>query len=359
MLQPSPETIHAGAADLAACASLIRGGSRTFHAASLLLPRRVRQPAYALYAFCRMADDSVDLGGAVDTLDSLRERLARAYQGVPLPLPADRALADAVARFAIPRALPEALLEGFAWDAAGRRYENLGDLRAYASRVAGSVGAMMAILMGVRDDTAIACACDLGIAMQFSNIARDVGEDARAGRLYLPLQWLRDSGIDPDAWMARPVFGPAIAAVVERLLAAADWHYAQADAGITRLPAACRPSIAAARMLYAEIGREVARRDHDSVSARAVVPARRKLWLLVRTVCAQSAAIMSSEKMARSDPPTQECGFLVEAVRAMRASALQVDARRDPQGGFDHKVAWLVDLFTRLEHQERLERQES
>lgn len=359
MLQPSPDTTHADATDLAACASLIRCGSRTFHAASLLLPRRVRQPAYALYAFCRLADDSVDLDAAVDTLDRLRERLARAYQGAPCPIPADRALADVVARFAIPRALPEALLEGFAWDAAGRRYEDLGDLRAYATRVAGSVGAMMAILMGVRDDTSITCACDLGIAMQFSNIARDVGEDARAGRLYLPLRWLREAGIDPDAWLAKPAFGPAIAAVIERLLAAADWHYAQADVGVTRLPAACRPSIAAARMLYAEIGREVARRDHDSVSARAVVPARRKLWLLARTMCLQSAALMSTERMARSDPPTEECGFLVEAVRATRAVALHADVRHDPQGSFDHKVAWLVDLFTRLEHQERLGRQES
>ena len=98
----------------------------------------------------------------------------------------------------IPRALPEALLEGFAWDAAGRRYETLDEVEHYAARVAGCVGAMMTLVMGRRDPAILARACDLGVAMQLTNICRDVGEDARAGRLYLPLAWLRDNGIDPD-----------------------------------------------------------------------------------------------------------------------------------------------------------------
>ena len=89
-----------------------------------------------------------------------------------------------------------------------RRYETLQDLDAYAARVAGSVGAMMTLVMGQRAPEIVARACDLGVAMQLTNIARDVGEDARAGRLYLPLQWLREAGIDPDAWLAKPVFTP-------------------------------------------------------------------------------------------------------------------------------------------------------
>ena len=109
----------------------------------------MRDPASALYAFCRLADDAVDLhGGKLGALAHLRERLDRAYDGRPLSAPADRGFADVVARFAIPRALPEALLEGFAWDADGRRYEDVSALTAYAVRVAGSVGAMMAMLMG-------------------------------------------------------------------------------------------------------------------------------------------------------------------------------------------------------------------
>ena len=163
--------------DLAACRTLLRGGSKSFDLAAKFLPRAVRDPAVALYAFCREADDLIDeeCGG----LDRLRERLARAYDGRPFEIPADRAFAAVVARFAIPRTLPEALLEGFAWDNAGRRYHNLPQLRAYAARVAGSVGAMMAVVMGVRDAERLAAAVDLGVAMQMSNIARDVGEDAR------------------------------------------------------------------------------------------------------------------------------------------------------------------------------------
>jgi phytoene synthase len=135
--------------DLAACHALLRGGSRSFFAASLFLPRDVCEPAAALYAFCRLADDAVDVeGGGLGALARLRDRLDRAYAGRPLPLPGDRALADVARLFSMPRALPDALLEGFEWDARGRRYESLADLHGYAARVAGSVGAMMAMLMG-------------------------------------------------------------------------------------------------------------------------------------------------------------------------------------------------------------------
>ena len=167
--------------------------------------------------------------------------------------------ADVVTKFCIPRELPEALLEGLAWDAEARRYETLQDLTAYAARVAGAVGAMMTLVMGQRSPEIVARACDLGVAMQFTNIARDVGEDARAGRLYLPLSWLREAGIDPDAWLATPSFTPEIAAIVQRLLDAADAFYARATLGIASLPIGCRPGIYAARALYAEIGRELER----------------------------------------------------------------------------------------------------
>jgi phytoene synthase len=167
-----PEPGFAGPADLAACRALLRGGSRSFFAASLLLPQRVRGPACSLYAFCRLADDAIDLeDGRMDALARLHARLDRAYAGQPLPTPVDRAFADVIARYAIPRALPEALFEGFAWDAEGRRYEDLPALQAYAVRVAGTVGAMMAVLMGVREPGPVARACDLGVAMQLSNIA--------------------------------------------------------------------------------------------------------------------------------------------------------------------------------------------
>ena len=112
-------------------------------------------------------------------------------------------MADLMRRCAIPAALPEALLEGLAWDAEGRSYETIDELFDYAARVAGAVGVMMALIMDVRSPQALARACDLGVAMQLTNIARDVGEDARLGRIYLPRQWLREAGIDADAWLCR------------------------------------------------------------------------------------------------------------------------------------------------------------
>jgi len=152
--------------DVAVCRTMLHGGSRSFFMASLLLPRALRDPASALYAFCRLADDAVDLPTQRENaVDGLRQRLALAYAGCPRPIPADRALAVVVERFGIPPTLHEALLEGFAWDAAGRRCEDVEDLLAYAVRVAASVGAMMALLMGVRDAEALARACDLGVAM--------------------------------------------------------------------------------------------------------------------------------------------------------------------------------------------------
>lgn len=271
--------------DVAACRAVLRQNSKTFHAASLMLPRRVRNPASVLYGFCRLADDAVDVdGGRLEATARLRERVLRAYAGTPLPVPADRALAEVARRHGIPRQLFEALIDGLEWDARGRRYETLEELQDYAARVAGTVGAMMAALMQARSPQALARACELGVAMQLSNIARDVGEDARMGRLYLPLQWLREAGIDPDAWLARPVFDSRLAGVVQRLLDEADALYARVGAGVAVLPLGCRPGINAARMLYAEIGREVERAGLDSVSRRAVVPGRRKLRLLARAL---------------------------------------------------------------------------
>jgi phytoene synthase len=335
------------ASDLAACRDLLRGGSRSFHAASLLLPRRVRDPATALYAFCRLADDAVDLCGddRLAAIDALGERLDRAYEGRPLAVPADRAFAAAVARFGVPRALPEALLEGFGWDAAGRRYATLSDLRAYAARVAGTVGAMMAVLMGAREPGVVARACDLGVAMQLTNIARDVGEDARCGRLYLPETWLREAGIDPDGWLARPAFDPALAAVVRRLLASAEHLYARADAGIARLPRSCRPGIAAARHLYAAIGKEVERRGFDSVSGRAVAPPGRKARALARGARAALPEVGCGEFA----PPLDETRFLVEAVAAAPEAA-EIPTRPAPRVG--ERAIWLFELLRRLDHGE-------
>lgn len=328
-------------ADLDHCRQAIRNGSRSFHAASRLLPASVRNPALALYAFCRLADDAVDLQAEkAAAVLGLRDRLDLAYRGTPRNAPADRAMAAIIEDFALPRALPEALLEGLAWDAEGRRYASLSDVRAYAARVAAAVGAMMCVLMRVRDADALARACDLGVAMQLTNIARDVGEDAAEGRLYLPTDWLAEAGTTPEAFLAAPSPSDDIRTITRRLLAEADRLYRRAEAGIAALPLACRPGIFAARHIYAGIGTQVARARHDSVTARARTGGAQKLgWLGLALIRTGTATVMprSAVLHARALPEVQ---FLVNA--AARPAARQ-----------DEWSDRLITLFAELERRDR------
>lgn len=308
----SPQ-IHARRGDhRRAWAALVRG-SRSFSAAACLLPPEIRRGAAAIYAFSRLADDAVDRGRSGD-LVRIERRLTRIYRGCPIDDPVDRAFACVANRYAIPQALPRALLDGLSWDVAGRRYATLGDLFAYAARVAATVGAMMALLMGRRDRRVLARACDLGVAMQLTNIARDVGEDARIGRIYLPLQWLADEGIDRRELVDRPRFSPPLGRVVRRLLRAADRLYQRAETGIGRLPAGCRPAIFAARLIYADIGYVIAAGGHDSVSRRAVVPVARKLASLTAAL----AASLDPPRLEDASP-LAETRFIVDAAAAETA----------------------------------------
>lgn len=336
--------------DLRACVQLMRGGSKTFFAASRLLPPRMRDASIALYAFCRVADDLVDeseAGGG--NLPALHARLDAIYAGRPEPQVEDRALAAVVSLYQLPRPLLDALLEGFAWDAQDRIYDTLEDVHAYGARVAGSVGAMMAWLMGVRDAPTLARACELGVAMQLTNIARDVGTDARMGRIYLPRQWLREAGLDPEAWLACPECNVALQSVVERLLQEADRLYAQASAGIAALPADCRPAIAAARLVYAEIGEQLRRQGLDSVNHRAVVPALRKMSLLLRACLGQAGRLP-----AQLHPLPAIAYLVAHCIQAQPQASVRrrvIPIQRRPWG---ERAGWMIELF---ERQEQLRRQ--
>jgi len=354
MPPPSSERRHASAADLDACAALLCSGSRSFFVAGRILPAATLRAATALYAFCRQADDAIDLAAddaaRTAALAALSARLDDIFAGAPRPDPVDRALTDVVGRHDIPRALPDALLEGFVWDAQGRVYDTLQQVFDYAARVAGSVGAMMALLMGARSADALARASELGVAMQLTNIARDVGEDGRRGRLYLPREWLREEGIDCEQWLRAPHFTPALGRVVQRLLREADALYARAGLGIAQLRPACRPGIRAAALLYARIGREVERNGLDSVSRRAAVPGRIKAALLVRAL-----GLVPHGRQGGHVPPLPAVRFLLDAVHPAGATTPRHPAHR-PLRSLDAQAAWVVDLFMRLERREQLQR---
>lgn len=303
--------------DMAHCEEAIRHGSLSFHAASRLLPSRVREPSLALYAFCRLADDEVDLSTRKQAaVDDLKERLELVYAGRPRNAAPDRAFTSVIEQFDMPRALPDALLEGLAWDAEMRRYATLSALTDYSARVASAVGVMMCVLMNVRDRHALARAADLGVAMQLTNIARDVGEDALEQRLYLPLEWLEHAGIDPDAFLRDPQGTKAVRTMVKRLLIEAERLYVRSEAGIGALPLSVRPGIFAARFIYAAIGTRVRALGHNSIATRAYTTRSQKVgllgWALVRT---GSTMVMPRSPMIHAKP-LPETDFLIQAAGA-------------------------------------------
>ncbi|MDP3265129.1 MAG: phytoene/squalene synthase family protein [Tabrizicola sp.] len=313
--------------DMEACRAAIRTGSLSFHAASRLLPSAVRDPALALYAFCRLADDAVDEGDdKTGAVLRLHDRLDRVYAGRPVDAAADRAFAAVVEGFEMPRALPDALLEGMAWDAVGRRYDDLSGVLAYAARVAAAVGAMMCVLMRVRDGDALARACDLGLAMQLTNIARDVGEDARAGRVYLPLGWLAEAGVPLEPWLNAPVASAGVRRVVRRLLAEAERLYVRSEAGVGALPMGCRPGIFAARLIYDGIGAAVRRGGYDSVGQRARTTKAQKIGWLGLAVAKSAAVSVMPRGAVLHAPPVPEVAFLVQAAARAIPSRGRSDA---------------------------------
>ncbi|MFN3609806.1 MAG: phytoene/squalene synthase family protein [Hyphomonas sp.] len=325
--------------DIAECTRLIREGSKSFHAASLILPSDVRQAARALYAFCRVADDRIDEGRDPSAaLEGLRRRLSNAYARRPDDNAVDRMFAWVIARYAIPRAIPEALLEGFAWDAEGRFYRSFEDLKAYAVRVAGTVGVMMALVMGERRPEALGRAIDLGIAMQLTNIARDVGEDARAGRCYLPEDWLAEAGISREALIAAPYPDARVRALVQRLLEAAEPFYASGLAGTGYLRSDCRAAIRAAGLIYKDIGREIEANAWDSVSRRAAVSSHRKLYLAARAV--------SLKPHATGRQVTEPAGQFL--IRAVNLRAIPGRPGAAPLAGWP----WVMDLFLKMERRQ-------
>lgn len=320
-MHSSPEIERLLAAPAPDCVELMRHGSKSFFAASRLLPARYRDAAVSLYAFCRVADDEVDGSGASpDTLAALHRRLDAVYAGTPHAIAADQAFARVVHRYRLPRRIPLALLEGFQWDAQGRRYRTFEELLDYC---------------------ALARACELGVAMQLTNIARDVGEDARMGRIYLPLEWLREEGLDPDVWLLDPRFSAAIGRLVERLLNEADALYRRAEEGLWNLPRGCRPAILAARLIYSDIGVEIRRARLDSINRRAVVSGRRKLVRVAQSLpCA-----LSAPRRPRGHVPLDAIRFLVEA-----ASSAIADL---PPRSVAEKAAWMVNLLVTVAERER------
>jgi phytoene synthase len=283
----------------------IERGSRSFAAAARLFEPPTREGAILLYAWCRHCDDaspvshglnsrlakidaqSLGLRSARASSESVEGRLAaleretrRALAGEPVEEPAFAALQEVVRRHRIPDRHPLDHLKGFAMDAEGRRYETLEECCRYCYHVAGVVGVMMAHVMGARGEDTLDRAADLGIAFQMTNIARDVVDDAGAGRVYLPGDWLREAGVSPGE-VGRPEHRAAVHSVATRLLDEAERYYASAQVGLARLPFRSAWAVAAARRVYRDIGRIVRERGPRAWERRVSTGRVRKLALVL------------------------------------------------------------------------------
>lgn len=267
----------------AALGVLARHG-RSFRLAGWLLPRQILADAAELYAFCRHVDDLADEG---DDLAASRACLLRLREAIRAGdddyAPATRFLSLA-RRLNIDVRAALTLIDTVLSDFDPVRIADEAGLLRYAHGVAGTVGLMMCPVLKAHGDEALIHAADLGIAMQLTNIARDVTEDAALGRLYLPATWL-PLGLDAARLQQAP---DAVFAAVRKVLDHADRRYRSAEQGIHHLPARVRPAIRAAATIYWEIGREVLRRGPAYLMAgRCVVPVPRRLFLLARSLVAK------------------------------------------------------------------------
>ena len=253
----------------------IARGSKSFAAASRLFDKATRERVWLLYAWCRACDDLADgqdLGGVMRAvadpaarMDYMRLTTAQALAGKVVDDPPFDALRIVAAETGLTQALADAVLDGFALDAQewGPRSED--DLYKYCYHVAGAVGVMMAVVMGVRadDEATLDRACDLGLAFQLSNIARDLMEDDAAGRCYLPEEWLCEADICPGEIM-KPHNRAAASAMAARMVDMGERFEASARVGAAALPFRARWAVLSAAGIYGDIGRKVRAAGHHA-----------------------------------------------------------------------------------------------
>ncbi len=260
--------------------------AKSFYLSTLLLPPTQRWAIQALYAFLRTADNIVDLPGAGQPEEALeqwriRSRRSPSEQDDPILL----AWADTRARFGIPQGLAETLIDGIAMDLTIQRYPTFAALERYCYCVASTVGLMSMQIIGSacadpqQLEQAAPYAIKLGLAMQLTNILRDIGEDARAGRIYLPQAELAEAGYSEEELLAK-VINPAWRRLLDRQIARANALYDESLPGIMLLRSESQFSVATAATTYRGILGKIINNNYDVFNHRARLSTREKLWLL-------------------------------------------------------------------------------
>ena len=290
----------------------IKQGSKSFALASRALPPALRDDASMLYAWCRYCDDVIDgqiMGhdqienykdGQGERLERLRADTADTLRGNPPDNPIYVGLARVFETHDIDHKHAFELLRGFEMDAEERVYKTVDDILDYSYHVAGVVGVMMANIMGVRDAATLDRASDLGLAFQLTNIARDVIDDAKADRVFVPQDLLTAAGAPTDACaLAKRENWPAAHKAAIAQLDVADQYYESAKVGIKELPFRCAWAISAALSVYREIGQRLRQGGPQAWEGRVSASKSRKIGLAVGAIAPamsrKSVAVTSRE----------------------------------------------------------------
>ncbi len=268
--------------------AIMAEGSKSFAAASWLFDRTTRERVWLLYAWCRRCDDiadAQDMGGALGDqadagkrLTSIKLLTGRAFDRLPTADVAFDAFGQVARETPITPAMADDVIAGFTLDSEDWRPRSEKDLLQYCYHVAGAVGVMMGVVMGVAsdDEETLDRACDLGFAFQLSNIARDIEEDDAAGRCYLPMEWLAEADIPPGQHM-KPMYRAELVELAARLVALAQQHETAAKLGAQKLPFRSRWAILSAAAIYGAIGREVRQLGPAAWDHRVFISGRTKL----------------------------------------------------------------------------------
>jgi 15-cis-phytoene synthase len=274
------------------CRRVVQRASKTFYWGSLFLPPPKRRAIWAVYAFCRVVDDIVDeeyeaavmrpghLRGArqpEEELDYWCSAIERVYHSGGIgDGPIQLAWSDMITRYPVPLSPLLDLVQGVKMDLTQQHYETFAELYLYCYRVAGAVGLLTSPIFGYHHEDALAHAVDLGVALQLTNILRDVGEDARRGRVYLPRDEMRHFGYS-EAELMSGVINDAFRELVHFQMGRADEYYQRSQPGIAMLSADCRMAVRLSSTLYRHILDRIRLNNCNVFTKRASVPLQTKL----------------------------------------------------------------------------------
>ncbi len=263
--------------------------AKSFYFSASILPTDRRWATYAVYGFCRYADNLIDCprdrtdAELYNEIEALRQELHICFRTGESEHPVMRAFAPVSQLYRIPIAYPLDLLKGVTMDMEQSRYQTFDELYVFCYRVASVVGLMMTCVLGYKDASAFEYAEKMGVAMQLTNILRDVQEDKDMGRIYLPLDDLQRFGID-ETDIVQERCSPELRKMMQFQVERAHHYYDEGDKGIPLLPKESQYAISSASKIYRGILRKIEERDYNPFLGRVFVPQGKKMGILLGEV---------------------------------------------------------------------------